>query len=97
MMDRGHVWSFSRNHFNDPLEACAITGGLDQDVIPNLTFNEVTDESEHIRMQTVTEITGGDQGSNGMISVTVLVSVNRLFNYEFIEQYTSVTILILLM
>lgn len=50
---------------------------------------EVTDKSEHINMQTVKEITGADQGSNGMISVTVLASVNRLFKYEFTEGFTT--------
>lgn len=50
---------------------------------------EITDESEHINMQTVKEITGGDQGSSGIVSVTILVSVNRLFNYEFMEEYTA--------
>ncbi len=31
--------NFTRNRFNDPLEACAIAGGFDRDLITNLTFN----------------------------------------------------------
>ncbi len=31
--------NFSAKSFNDPLEACAIAGGLDRDLISNLTFN----------------------------------------------------------
>ncbi len=31
--------NFTRNHFNDPLEACTVAGGLDRDLISNLTFN----------------------------------------------------------
>ncbi len=30
---------FATNRFNDPLEACAVAGGLDRDMISNLTFN----------------------------------------------------------
>lgn len=50
---------------------------------------EVTDDSEHLNMQTVKQITGGDRGPNGEISVTMLTCVNRLFTYEFMEEFTA--------
>ena len=50
---------------------------------------EVTDASEHLNMQTIKEITGGDQGPNGCISVTILTCVNKLFTYEFMEDFTA--------
>jgi hypothetical protein len=49
---------------------------------------EVTSDDEHLNVQMVKEITGGDEGTHGKVSVTGLMSVNKLFHYEFMTDYT---------
>lgn len=49
---------------------------------------EVTSDDEHLNIQTVKEITGGDIGVHGKISVTGIMSANRLFNYKYMSDYT---------
>lgn len=48
--------NFSRDHFNDPLEACTITGGLDRNLMSNLNFIS----NQHLRGKlTITGNFGG--------------------------------------
>jgi len=49
---------------------------------------ELTNDDEHLNMQTVKEITGGDETSHGRVSCTAVMSLNKLFNYEFMSEYT---------
>ncbi len=50
---------------------------------------EVTSDDEHVNVQTVKELTGGDEGSHGRVSVTSIMSLNKLFFYEFQSDYTQ--------
>jgi hypothetical protein len=49
---------------------------------------EVTSDDEHLNVQTVKELTGGDEGPHGRVSVTTIMSLNKLFFYEFQSEYT---------
>jgi hypothetical protein len=49
---------------------------------------EVTSDDEHLNVQTVKELTGGDEGPHGRVSVTSIMSLNKLFSYEFQGDYT---------
>ena len=49
---------------------------------------EMTNEDETINMQCVKELSGGDQGPHGTISVTSVMSANRLFNDKYMADYT---------
>ena len=49
---------------------------------------EVTSDDEHINVQSVKELTGGDEGSHGRVSFTSFMSLNKLFFYEFQSDYT---------
>ncbi|KAG7358006.1 hypothetical protein IV203_014593 [Nitzschia inconspicua] len=49
---------------------------------------EVTNSDEHLNMQTVKELTGGDEGPYGKVSVTSIMSCNKLFKYDAMNEYT---------
>jgi hypothetical protein len=51
---------------------------------------EVTNQDEVLNIQTVKELTGGDDSPLGRISVTSVMSLNRLFSYKYMADYTIV-------
>lgn len=48
---------------------------------------EITNEDEHVHMQTVKEMTRDDEGEHGNISVTAAMCDNRLFQYQYFRLY----------